>query len=85
MSEHLTKGFDADPKFLEIWENLKKKTTYRVDYQTPDLITLAKAIKELPEIKAPSIRSTKVKLSMTDEGLKTSYAGDKVETYDTYT
>ncbi|RXG30691.1 restriction endonuclease [Leeuwenhoekiella marinoflava] len=80
------KGFDADPKFLEIWENLKKRTTYRVDYKTSDLITLAsKSIKDLPEIKAPSVRSTKVKLHMTDEGLETSYAGDKVETYDSYT
>ena len=79
------KGFDVDPKFLEIWEQLKNRTTYRVDYKTPDLITLAaKAIKDLPDIKAPSIRSTKVKLNMTDEGLETSYAGDKVETYDSY-
>ncbi|WP_037320388.1 DEAD/DEAH box helicase family protein [Salegentibacter sp. Hel_I_6] len=79
------KGFDADPKFLEIWENLKSKTTYRVDYKTEELITLAaKAIKDLPEIKAPSIRSTKVRLSMSDEGLETSYAGDKVENYDSY-
>lgn len=80
------KGFDVDPKFLEIWENLKKKTTYRVDYKTSDLITLAaKSIKDLPEIKAPSIRSTKVKFHFTDEGLETSYAGDKVENYDNYT
>tara|TARA_R110000751_G_scaffold125869_3_gene227620 strand:+ start:12224 stop:14875 length:2652 start_codon:yes stop_codon:yes gene_type:complete len=79
------KGFVADPKFLEIWENLKEKTTYRVDYKTEDLVTLAaKAIKDLPEIKAPSIRSTKVRLLMSDEGLETSYAGDKVENYDSY-
>ena len=79
------KGFEADPKFLEIWENLKKKTTYRVDYKTDELITLAaKAIKDLPEIKAPSIRSTKVQISMTDEGVDTMYAGDKVESYGGY-
>ena len=42
------KGFEADPKFLEIWEKLKKKTTYRVDYNTRELITLAaKALKNL--------------------------------------
>lgn len=77
------KGFEADPKFLEIWENLKKKTTYRVDYKTDELITLsAKAVKDLPEIKAPSIRSTKVNINMTDEGVGTNYAGDKVESYD---
>ena len=79
------KGFEADPKFLEIWDKLKKKTTYRVDYDTQDLITLAsKEINDLPEIKAPSIRSTKVKLDMTDQGVETMYAGDKVESYDGY-
>jgi len=79
------KGFEADPKFLEIWEKLKKRTTYRVDYVTADLITAAaKAVKELPEIKAPSIRSTKVSVTMTDEGVETMYAGDKVESYGGY-
>ena len=79
------KGFEADPKFLEIWEQLKKRTTYRVDYNTQDLIVSAsKAVKDLPEIKAPSIRSTKVKIDMTDEGVETMYAGDKVESYGGY-
>ena len=79
------KGFEADPKFLEIWEQLKKKTTYRVDYNTQDLIVSAsKAVKNLPEIKAPSIRSTKVSINMTDEGVHTMYAGDKVESYGGY-
>ncbi|GAA5037647.1 type III restriction endonuclease subunit R [Marivirga lumbricoides] len=79
------KGFEADPKFLEIWEKLKNKTTYRVDYKTDELIKMAsKAIKELPEIKSPSIRSTKVQINMTDEGVDTMYAGDKVESYGGY-
>lgn len=79
------KGFEADPKFLEIWEKLKKKTTYRVDYKTDELISLAaKAIKDLPEIKSPSIRSTKVKITMADEGIGTMYAGDKLESYGSY-
>lgn len=79
------KGFEADPKFLEIWEKLNKKTTYRVDYGTDELISsAAKSVKELPEIKAPSIRSSKVSISMTDGGVDTSYSGDKVESYDAY-
>ncbi len=79
------KGFEADPRFLEIWEKLKKKTSYRVDYKTDELITFAaKAIKDLPEVKAPSIRSTKVQIEMTDEGVETMYAGDRVESYDRY-
>jgi type III restriction enzyme len=61
---------------------MKKKTTYRVDYKTDELITLAaKAIKDLPEIKSPSIRSTKIGITMTDEGVGTNYVGEKVESY----
>lgn len=79
------KGFEADPKFLEIWGKLKKKTTYRVDYKTDYLITLtAKAIRDLPEIKSPSIRSTKIGITMTDEGIGTNYVGEKVESYGGY-
>lgn len=79
------KGFEADSKFLEIWENLKKKTTYRVDYNSDDLINAAsKCIKDLPEIKAPSLRSTKVSVTMTDDGVETMYAGDKVESYENH-
>jgi len=79
------KGFEADSKFLEIWENLKKKTTYRVDYNSDDLIIAAsKCIKDLPEIKAPSLRSTKVSVKMTDDGVETMYAGDKVKSYEDY-
>ena len=41
----------------------------------------AKAIKDLPEIKSPSIRSTKIGITMTDEGVGTNYVGEKVESY----
>lgn len=79
------KGFEADPKFLEIWEKLKKKTTYRVNYKTDELITLAaRAIKNLPEIKAPSIRSTKIGITMSDKGVETQYFGEGVESYGGY-
>jgi type III restriction enzyme len=79
------KGFEADPKFLEIWEKIKHKTTYRVNYNTADLITFsAKAVKELAEIKAPSIRSTKTGITMTEEGVGTFYVGEKVESYGGY-
>ncbi len=79
------KGFEADSRFLEIWEKIRTKTTYRVDYSTKDLIILAaKSLKEISEIKAPSIRSTKVSVTMTDEGVGTSYVGDKIESYGGY-
>lgn len=79
------KGFEADPRFLEIWERIKAKTSYRVNYHTSELITLAaKSVRDLPVIKAPSIRSTKIGITMTDEGVDTLYVGEKVESYGGY-
>lgn len=72
------KGFEVDPLFLEIWEKIKQKTIYRVDYQTATLIDLAsKAVLALPPITAPAIRSTKVSISMTTAGVEAIYRGEK--------
>ena len=76
---HYRKGFEADPAFLEIWEKLKGKTTYRVKYDTSVLIqNAAKAVKEMPVINAPSVRSVKTEVVLTDEGVSANYKGDKV-------
>lgn len=77
------KGFEADPKFLEIWERIKHKTSYQVDYNTDDLIKAAgKQIENLPKIHPPSVRSVKVSLSMTAKGIDTDYVAEKKEVYD---
>lgn len=76
------KGFEVDPKFLEIWERIKQKTNYRVYYDTKELITNAsRAVKEITPINPPSIRSTKVNIEMTNQGIETSYVGDRIERY----
>ena len=57
---NLRKGFEADPKFLQIWEKIKFPTRYRVEYRTDELITLtAKEIKRMPETRKPAIKSIK--------------------------
>ena len=72
---HYRKGFEADPLFLSIWEKLKNKTQYRVSYSTDKLITAsATAVNALEAIKAPSIRSSKVTITIDDEGVNTLYA-----------
>lgn len=76
---HYRKGFEADPAFLEIWEKLKGKTTYRVKYDTAVLIQNAsKAIKEMPVINAPSVRSVKTEVILSNEGVSANYKGDKL-------
>jgi type III restriction enzyme len=71
------KGFEADPKFLQIWENIKFHTKYTVDYSTDELITYAsKSIKEMPETKKPRVRSTKQKVLITEEGVSGQLLSD---------
>ncbi len=77
------KGFLADPYFLEIWEKLKTKTTYSVAYDTNRLIELAgQAVKEMPEVKTVSIRSTKTAIEMKQEGISSNYLGEKVVSFE---
>ncbi|MEM3265571.1 MAG: DEAD/DEAH box helicase family protein [Thermoplasmata archaeon] len=76
------KGFEVDPKFLEIWEKIKYKTRYSVEYETGNLIEEAsKAIKQLPKVDSPSIRFTKVKIDIPTEGIDTSILSVKKEIY----
>lgn len=71
------KGFEADPKFLQIWEKIRHKTRYSVSYQTTDLIALAgKAVKDMPETIKPTVRSTKQKVLITDEGVSGQLLSD---------
>jgi type III restriction enzyme len=73
------KGFEADPKFLQIWEKIKFHTRYSVDYKTDELIaTSAKAVKNMPETKKPAIKSTKKKVLITQEGVDGQLVSDSV-------
>lgn len=68
------KGFQADPLFLEIWNKIKYKTTYRVYYDTNQLIDkVVESIKVLPKISEPILYSEKVSLGINKEGIQTNY------------
>ena len=74
---NLRKGFEADPKFLEIWNRIKFHTRYRVAYKTDELITLAaRSVKNMAETKRPAIKSTKKKVLITDEGIEGQLVSD---------
>lgn len=73
------KGFEADPKFLQIWEKIKYKTKYNVNYDTDNLITLASnEVKNMDETKKPTVRSTKRKVMITDKGVDGMLVSDSV-------
>jgi len=73
------KGFQADPKFLEIWESIKHQTTYHVKYDTEELVKVAtKAISEISEIKKPRIKSVKVGILLEEPGVDFEIKSSKV-------
>ncbi len=64
------KGFKLDENFKEIWERIKYKTTYRVNYKSYDLIDKAsREIIEIPEITKTVLKSTKTAIKYDDEGV----------------
>ncbi|MGB3076529.1 MAG: hypothetical protein WBB36_14470, partial [Chitinophagales bacterium] len=67
------KGFEVDPKFLQIWEKIKFHSKYSVDYKTEELITeAAKAMADefqMPMTRESSVRSSTYMLDITSVGV----------------
>lgn len=83
----LKKGFEADPRFIELWDRIKHKTKYRVNYSTEELIKYAaRAIKEMPEVTQPLIRTMKTGINIVKEavvGYQINFGVHKIEDYRT--
>ena len=56
----LKKFWNLDPHFLDLWERIRYKTEYKVDYKTDDLIrNSAQAVHAMPAVPKPQIQRTK--------------------------
>lgn len=79
----LKKGFELDPNFKDLWERIRQKTKYNVNYQTDSLVAeAAKVLKEV-EIKRPRISNIRVRLEMNEKGVETrtiTTGGQVIET-----
>ncbi|QKG51283.1 DEAD/DEAH box helicase family protein [Hymenobacter sp. BRD67] len=77
------------PEFFAIWERIKHRTRYRVEYQTEALI--AGAVAELldhhktPPTHPPQLQARKARLSYTDEGITGQLAAETQLTLNTVT
>lgn len=77
------KGFEVDSRFLEIWKKISKKTTYRINYDTAQLIErCALKIHDMPPTETAMIRSTRRLLRMTSHGIESEYLSDHAESTD---
>jgi type III restriction enzyme len=53
---HFKKAVEVSPEFIELWNRIKPRTTYRVEFDTNELVVKAvSAIKNMPRIDAPRI------------------------------
>jgi len=72
------KGFELDENFKNLWDKIKHHTKYKVMYETGELIEKAsKALRYMPEIKRPVIKSTKTSVKFDESGIN----GDVVSSY----
>ena len=72
------KGFELDKNFKDIWDKIKYHTSYKVDYNTSELIKeAAEAVEQMPTIKKALIKTTKTALQIDESGIvadiKSSY------------
>ncbi len=66
-----SKDFNLHPEFEKIWNLIKQKTIYRVDYQVDTLIEQAsKRIKDLPPTQRPTLIIGRSKLLFTEKGIE---------------
>ncbi|KKP67792.1 MAG: Restriction endonuclease [Candidatus Moranbacteria bacterium GW2011_GWE1_35_17] len=70
----LTKAYKLSEDFKELWEKIKQKTQYQVEYKTDDLVKIAGKELSNISISAPKIVSLKAKIGITDEGVTTELA-----------
>ena len=69
---NLKKNIELDQNFLDLWDKIKHKTRYKVDFSTEELITnCVLALKEIPIIEKTQITVNKRLIDkITEEGLQ---------------
>lgn len=65
------KAVEASPEFIELWNRIKPRTTYRVEFDTKELIVkTAGAIRGMPAIVPPKIRIRAGQVEVEKGGIK---------------
>jgi type III restriction enzyme len=67
----LKKGYETDARFKELWEKVRQKTNYRVEFSTEELVQKAsKNVRQMPVISAPRIIAQRTDVVMDTTGLQ---------------
>ncbi len=78
----LKKGYDTDRRFLELWEKIRARTRYRVNYDTAELIAKAAGhVKDkMPAIERPKVALTRADISIDASGVAGKQTGFRTQT-----
>ena len=78
----LRKGYETDTRFLELWDKIRARTRYHVDYKTSALITKAASrIKaKMPAIGRPRVVLTRADIAINVAGVTGTQTGYKTQT-----
>jgi type III restriction enzyme len=77
----LRKEIQLSPEFQALWERIKPRTTYRVEFGTDELVTRAVAqIKRMPKVEPARIHLATGQLGVRQGGVTTTAVSSSVET-----
>lgn len=81
----LRKNYQLDKNFMDMWDRIRQKTTYRVEFDTEKLAQEAvKSLKSMAEIKQPVVLSRKYDLKIDKSGVASGgLLGDDLHHVDT--
>ena len=69
--KQLRRGWKLNEHFRELWERIKHKTRYQVEFETPELVKLAaKLLSEQPEVPEPKLLVTKAEVGISSAGVQ---------------
>jgi type III restriction enzyme len=67
----LRKGWQLNEDFRQLWDRIKYKTRYRVEFETAELVALAaKLLKDEPDVSAPQIAVSRSQVTFTAQGVE---------------
>ena len=77
----LRKGYQTDERFLALWERIRARTRYRVEFDTDELVRAAVAAigERMEEIRRPGVVLTRTDLEITRQGIDRRVTGIRPE------
>ena len=77
----LRKGYDTDSQFLVLWERIRARTRYSVDYKTSELIAKAasRIQSKMPAIERPKVALTRAEIAISAGGVVGKQVGYRTQ------